>query len=84
MIQTRLTSQLNHNLGLNPKAFRLIKQENSVKLSNAAKNVLDGELLSKFSSLSLSMRKELAKQIGSDHIQILQSLQEVDHATTVL
>ncbi|MEQ2162148.1 Cleavage and polyadenylation specificity factor subunit 1 [Goodea atripinnis] len=64
MLQNALNTLLPHHAGLNPKAFRMMHCDRR-SLQNAVRNVLDGELLSKYLYLSTMERSELAKKIGT-------------------
>ncbi|KAF5903677.1 cleavage and polyadenylation specificity factor subunit 1, partial [Clarias magur] len=64
MLQNALTTMLPHHAGLNPKAFRMLHADRRT-LQNAVRNILDGELLSKYLYLSTMERSELAKKIGT-------------------
>ena len=80
MLQTKLSTGIPHNAGLNPKAFRMFQTQHQY-LHNCQKNILDGELLSRYPQLSLKQRKDFAKQIGTSPAQILDDLKELDKIT---
>ncbi|XP_073233775.1 cleavage and polyadenylation specificity factor subunit 1-like [Porites lutea] len=81
MLQTKLVECIPHIAGLNPKAFRhVIGKKRS--LNNAHKNILDGELLSKFAHLGAMERLEVTKKIGTTPAQILDDLMDVERACT--
>lgn len=81
MLQTKLVECIPHIAGLNPKAFRhVIGKKRS--LNNAHKNILDGELLSKFAHLGTMERLEVTKKIGTTPAQILDDLMDVERACT--
>uniref|UniRef100_A0A3Q2YAZ5 Cleavage and polyadenylation specificity factor subunit 1 n=1 Tax=Hippocampus comes TaxID=109280 RepID=A0A3Q2YAZ5_HIPCM len=80
MLQNALNTLLPHHAGLNPKAFRMMHYERR-GLQNAVRNILDGELLSKFLYLSMMERSELAKKIGTTPDIILDDLLEIDRVT---
>jgi cleavage and polyadenylation specificity factor subunit 1 len=69
MLQNVLTTSLQHTAGLNPKAFRMVKLHKP-ELTNPSKNILDGDLLYKFSTLSMNEKSELAKKIGTTPSQV--------------
>ncbi|KAM6958697.1 cleavage and polyadenylation specificity factor subunit 1 [Aplochiton taeniatus] len=80
MLQNALTTMLPHHAGLNPKAFRMLHTDRRT-LTNAVRNILDGELLNKYLYLSAMERSELAKKIGTTADIILDDLLEVDRVT---
>uniref|UniRef100_A0A3P9PR20 Cleavage and polyadenylation specificity factor subunit 1 n=1 Tax=Poecilia reticulata TaxID=8081 RepID=A0A3P9PR20_POERE len=80
MLQNALNSLLPHHAGLNPKAFRMMHCDRR-SLQNAVRNVLDGELLSKYVYLSTMERSELAKKIGTTQDIIMDDLLEIDRVT---
>ncbi|XP_054023473.1 cleavage and polyadenylation specificity factor subunit 1 [Dryobates pubescens] len=80
MLQNALGTSLPQLAGLNPRAFRLLHAERRT-LQNAVRNVLDGELLSRFLYLSTMERGELAKKIGTTPDIILEDLLEIDRVT---
>jgi len=80
MVQNLMNNQVPNLAGLNPKAFRLFKTSSRV-LVNPCKNVLDGDLLSKFTNLSIKQKNELARKIGTTTLQIRKDLFEIDCIT---
>ncbi|CAG2109128.1 unnamed protein product [Medioppia subpectinata] len=80
MLQNVLTVSLQHTAGLNPKAFRMIKISRP-ELMNPSKNILDGDLLVKFATLSMNEKSDLAKKIGTTPSQVMDDLQEIDRVT---
>ncbi|XP_060076994.1 cleavage and polyadenylation specificity factor subunit 1-like [Ylistrum balloti] len=80
MLQNALTTQLPHLAGLNPRAYRTLKQS-CPELRNLQKNILDGELLWKYPNLSVMEKTEIAKRIGTSADQILEDLMETDRLT---
>ncbi|KAJ7381472.1 Cleavage and polyadenylation specificity factor subunit 1 [Desmophyllum pertusum] len=81
MLQTKLVECIPHIAGLNPKAFRLISGKKRA-LNNPHRNILDGELLNKFSQLGTMERLEVTKKIGTTPAQILDDLMDVERACT--
>ena len=69
MVQNLMNNQLPNLAGLNPKAFRLYKTS-SRELLNPCKNVLDGDLLCRFTNLSIKQKNELARKIGTTTQQV--------------
>uniref|UniRef100_A0A3Q2QV95 Cleavage and polyadenylation specificity factor subunit 1 n=1 Tax=Fundulus heteroclitus TaxID=8078 RepID=A0A3Q2QV95_FUNHE len=80
MLQNALNTLLPHHAGLNPKAFRMMHCDRRC-LQNAVRNILDGDLLSKYLYLSTMERSELAKKIGTTQDIILDDLLEIDRVT---
>lgn len=80
MLQNVLNVSLQHTAGLNPKAFRMVRLSRP-ELMNPSKNILDGDLLFKFPTLSMNEKSDLAKKIGTSPQQILEDLQEIDRVT---
>uniref|UniRef100_A0A3Q2D0C1 Cleavage and polyadenylation specificity factor subunit 1 n=1 Tax=Cyprinodon variegatus TaxID=28743 RepID=A0A3Q2D0C1_CYPVA len=80
MLQNALNTLLPHYAGLNPKAYRMMHCDRR-SLQNAVRNVLDGDLLSKYLYLSTMERSELAKKIGTTQDIILDDLLEIDRVT---
>ena len=71
MLQNVLTFSLQHSGGLNPKAFRLLRLPKP-ELLNPSKNIVDGDLLSKFLNLSVNEKLECAKKIGTTPSQVFE------------
>ena len=80
MLQNALNTHVQHTAGLNPKAYRTLRQESRM-LCNVHRNILDGDLLWKFLNLSNMERNELAKRIGTSSEQIVDDLMEIDRTT---
>ncbi|XP_073185980.1 cleavage and polyadenylation specificity factor subunit 1 isoform X2 [Lepidochelys kempii] len=80
MLQNALTTMLPHHAGLNPRAFRMLHVDRRT-LQNAVRNILDGELLTRYLYLSAMERNELAKKIGTTPDIILEDLLEIDRVT---
>lgn len=80
MLQNDMTNALSHNAGLNPRAWRAIKQARR-ELSNPCRNILDGDLIYRFLSLSVSEKNEITKKIGTTTDRILSDLQQIHEAT---
>lgn len=80
MLQNALNTMLPHHAGLNPKAFRMMHADRR-SLQNVVRNILDGELLSKYLHLSTMERSDLAKKIGTTQDIILEDLLEIDRVT---
>ena len=50
-------------------------------LYNPQRNILDGELLWRYTQLSSKEKMDFAKQIGTTQAQILEDLKEMDKVT---
>ncbi|KAK9727894.1 mRNA cleavage and polyadenylation factor subunit [Basidiobolus ranarum] len=80
LLYTQLVNGLQHPAGLNPKAHRLV-QTKKRNILNPVKNILDGDILSLFSSLAINRQKEMTKQIGTTEDRILNDLLEATLTT---
>ncbi|XP_072014167.1 cleavage and polyadenylation specificity factor subunit 1-like isoform X2 [Amphiura filiformis] len=80
MLQNGMTSNTPHVGGLNPRAYRQIVSPQRA-LSNPHKNILDGDLLWKFTHLGVVEKNELAKKIGTTVEQIMDDLMDVERLT---
>ncbi|XP_057291812.1 cleavage and polyadenylation specificity factor subunit 1-like [Hydractinia symbiolongicarpus] len=81
MLQNKLTECLQHKAGLNPRAFRALNVPLR-PLTNAQKNILDGQLLSKYVHLNFTERFEIAKKMGTTAAQILDDMMDMERACT--
>jgi len=81
MLQSRLTTGLQHRAGLNPRGYRAVSR---VDRHGARRNVLDGNLLSLFFSLGLVEQGEFAKRIGTTSEQIISDLCAIAEARACL
>ena len=79
-LQNKLGQCLQHHAGLNPKSFRLAHMYNK-STSTSYKNILDGDLLWRYTFLGFKERNELAKQIGTSSSQILDDLRSIEKIT---
>ncbi|KAG5672216.1 hypothetical protein PVAND_002358 [Polypedilum vanderplanki] len=82
MLQNVLLTHSAHLCGLNPKAFRTIKQWRK-SLTNPGRSVLDGELIWQYMHLNHSEKNEIAKKIGTKIDEIYQDLYEIDTVSRV-
>jgi len=80
LLQNALITSVAHTAGLNPRAFRLTRSSRR-HLVNPHKNILDGDLLWKYFSLSLNERTDMAKRIGATAEQVLEDLMEIERIT---
>lgn len=83
MLQNSLTVGIPHIAGLNPKAYRTARHE-KFSLRNPSRNILDGDLLWKFTNLSFHERQEFARKIGTTSSQIINDLMDIQRATCVM
>jgi len=80
MLQNELTVALPHVAGLNPKAWRSIKQARP-SITNPCKLILDGDIINRFLSLSIKERNELTKKIGTTTNRMLADIQLIQEST---
>ncbi len=80
MLQTKLSIGLPHIAGLNPKSFRMFHTRHQY-LYTPQRNILDGEVLTRYPQLSLKQKTDFAKQIGTSPSQIMSDLKELDKIT---
>jgi len=69
LLQGQLTRSIQHVAGLNPKAFRTVR--NDLVSKPLSKLILDGNLLAHFPELPISRQKEITRQIGTDRADVL-------------
>ncbi|KAF4518485.1 hypothetical protein B566_EDAN006490 [Ephemera danica] len=77
MLQNVLVNQMSHTAGLNPKAFRTFKSATRL-LGNAARGIVDGELVWAFVNLPLIERWEVAKKIGTRMEEIIDDILDIE------
>lgn len=71
------------NAALNPLAFRLYASQSPHKHPVWRKNVLDGDLLFEFLSLSVPLQRQLSEMIGTNRHQLIDNLAEVALSTAL-
>ncbi|TFK16893.1 hypothetical protein FA15DRAFT_650709 [Coprinopsis marcescibilis] len=69
LLQGQLTRNIQHAAGLNPKAFRIVK--NDYVSRPLSKGVLDGTLLAHYETLPIPRQNEMTKQIGTERWTVL-------------
>ncbi|KAH7925063.1 hypothetical protein BV22DRAFT_1119797 [Leucogyrophana mollusca] len=69
LLQGQLTRNIQHIAGLNPKAYRIVR--NDAVSKPLSKGVLDGQLLGSFESLGMVRQNEMTRQIGTERTTIL-------------
>ncbi|XP_078335129.1 cleavage and polyadenylation specificity factor subunit 1-like isoform X2 [Crassostrea virginica] len=80
MLQNALVTHIPHIAGLNPRSYRQVIGT-FPELRNSQKNILDGELLWKYTNLSIMEKIEIAKRLGTSNDQIMDDLMEIDRLT---
>ncbi|KAI8072997.1 CPSF A subunit region-domain-containing protein [Gongronella butleri] len=70
----QLVNSIPHVAGLNPRAYRLIKDTKQRLASNRNRVVLDGGIISLFVSLPVDRQVELTRQIGSSVPRIMEDI----------
>lgn len=50
---------------------------------NAARNIIDGDLLSRFASLSVTEQIDMSRKIGIGRDELLDDLMDIDRATNL-
>nr|CAD7407313.1 unnamed protein product [Timema poppensis] len=81
MLQNVLVNHIAHTAGLNPKSFRTYKSSRKL-LSNPARGVIDGELVSLFLGLPHLEKVEVAKKIGTKVDEITDDLADIERLTS--
>jgi len=69
LLQGQLTRNVQHVAGLNPKAFRIVR--NDYVSRPLAKGILDGNLLSSFEDLPVYRQEEVTRQIGTNRSTVI-------------
>jgi cleavage and polyadenylation specificity factor subunit 1 len=77
MLQNVLVNQTCHTAGLNPKAFRTFSSATKL-LGNAARGIIDGELVWTFVNLPVPERWEVAKKIGTKMDDIIDDILDIE------
>lgn len=77
MLANVLTQSLPHAAGLNPKAFRTLRQRQR-DLLNPARGIADGDLVFRFVDLGAAQRAEVARRIGASPAELMDDLAELD------
>jgi hypothetical protein len=86
-LYSKMVNTLQHHAGLNPRGFRQVQQKYRPLGSSTTtgppgpRSVLDGDLLYRYSSLSVLQQRELAKGVGSTVDRIMDDLVEMVHGT---
>nr|GAT45957.1 cleavage and polyadenylation specific protein [Mycena chlorophos] len=69
LLQGQLTRNMQHFAGLNPKAFRIVRNDRVSK--PLSKGILDGNLLAHYEALPLPRQNELTSPIGTRREEVL-------------
>ncbi|THH20311.1 hypothetical protein EW146_g1016 [Bondarzewia mesenterica] len=69
LLQGQLTRNVQHTAGLNPKAFRMVRNDYVSK--PLSKGILDGNLLGSFEELPITRQNEITRQIGTERNSVL-------------
>ncbi|KAI0731786.1 CPSF A subunit region-domain-containing protein [Fomitopsis betulina] len=78
LLQGQLTRNVQHVAGLNPKAFRIVRNDHVSR--PLAKGILDGNLLSTFEDLPIPRQNEMTRQIGTERGAVLKDWLSVNGA----
>ncbi|XP_052872855.1 cleavage and polyadenylation specificity factor subunit 1 [Anopheles cruzii] len=81
MLQNVLLTHSPHIAGLNPKAFRTIKQSRALPINPSRRCVVDGDLVWSFLELPANEKQEVARKIGTRIEEICADLMEIEHVT---
>ncbi|KAF5380083.1 hypothetical protein D9615_006209 [Tricholomella constricta] len=69
LLQGQLTRNVQHFAGLNPKAFRIVR--NDFVSKPLSKGILDGNLLGHFEALPIARQDEVTREIGTERTTVL-------------
>ncbi|TFY69793.1 hypothetical protein EVG20_g3009 [Dentipellis fragilis] len=69
LLQGQLTRNVQHTAGLNPKAFRIVRNDHVSK--PLSRGILDGNLLASFEDLPITRQVEITRQIGTERSVVL-------------
>ncbi|KAI0302807.1 CPSF A subunit region-domain-containing protein [Multifurca ochricompacta] len=78
LLQGQITRNVQHTAGLNPRAFRIVR--NDFVSKSLSHGILDGRLLVSFEDLPLTRQSEITRQIGTERITVLHDLNELGGA----
>ena len=71
LVSEQLVRNAQHVAGLNPRAFRTVRNELGKPLS---KGILDGNLLEHFALQPTGRQREMMRQIGTDEVTVASDL----------
>ncbi|KAH0581631.1 hypothetical protein H2248_011332 [Termitomyces sp. 'cryptogamus'] len=69
LLQGQLTRNVQHVAGLNPKAFRIVRNDYVSK--PLSKGILDGNLLGHFEALPIARQVDVTREIGTERMTVL-------------
>ncbi|THH10614.1 hypothetical protein EW145_g1206 [Phellinidium pouzarii] len=69
LLQGQLTRNMQHIAGLNPRAFRIVRNDSVSR--PLMKGILDGNLLAAFEELPISRQNEITRPIGMERLAVL-------------
>ncbi|KAF8816784.1 hypothetical protein BYT27DRAFT_7181242 [Phlegmacium glaucopus] len=69
LLQGQLTRNIQHTAALNPKAFRIVR--NDFVSKPLSKGILDGNLLAHYETLPITRQNEMTRQIGTERLTLL-------------
>ncbi|KAI0259707.1 CPSF A subunit region-domain-containing protein [Gloeopeniophorella convolvens] len=75
LLQGQLTRNVQHTAGLNPRAFRIVRNDYVSK--PLSRGILDGRLLLSFEDLPLTRQSEITRQIGTERATVLHDFTEL-------
>ncbi|KAJ3567068.1 hypothetical protein NP233_g6602 [Leucocoprinus birnbaumii] len=75
LLQGQLIRNIQHTAALNPKAFRIVRNDYVSK--PLTRGILDGDLLSQYEGLPINRQVEVTQQIGTDRVNVLRDWIEV-------
>ncbi|XP_061384693.1 cleavage and polyadenylation specificity factor subunit 1 [Danaus plexippus] len=81
MLQNVINNYCCHLAGLNPKAYRTYKVSRRALCGGAARGVLDGDLVSLYTSMPRTEQQDIARKIGTKVEEIMSDLYEIDRQT---
>lgn len=80
LLQNEMANALPHAAGLNPKAWRYMKQSRP-SLSTPCRGIIDGDIINRFLMLSSKERNDLSRKIGTSTEKILADIQIIQEST---
>ncbi|XP_047519601.1 cleavage and polyadenylation specificity factor subunit 1 [Pieris napi] len=81
MLQNVMNNYCCHIAGLNPRAFRTYKFSRRPVSGGAARGMLDGDLVTLYTSMPVVEQQDIAKKIGTKVEEIFGDLYEIDRLT---
>ncbi|KPJ17990.1 Cleavage and polyadenylation specificity factor subunit 1 [Papilio machaon] len=81
MLQNVMNNYCCHIAGLNPRAFRTYKSSRRAVGGGPARGILDGDLITLFTSMPSAERHDIAKKIGTKVDEVMSDLYEIDRLT---